>query len=176
MSDQQQPYDHQKWTHELKRQDAQRAHDKIDESFHIVNADATKAAELTLRVMMLINGGAAIAVLTFIGGLVAQGRIKVEQLNDMATSLTLIAIGVACAVAGIAFSYFTHYCMAGMERSYTKKWEHPFVEPGPHTTLWWRLNIVFHVCAVVTAIASLVIFVCGMLDVRSAISHLAALH
>ena len=129
-------------------------------------------SSLALRMAMLINGGAAIAMLAFIGGLVSKDKIAVGQLDKIANSLTWFALGVAFAVAGIALAYFTHYCMAGTASSQTKKWEPPYMEPGPKTPLWRRLNIAFHVAAVVAGLASLSFFVVGMFSVRAAISHL----
>jgi hypothetical protein len=171
-SNQQPPFDYQKWLHEIRRQDAQRAHDKIDDFHRYVNEATIKSGDSALRAALLINGGAAVSVLAFIGGLVAQGKIKVEQLNDVAGSLTWFAIGTACAVLAMAASYFTNYFMAGMASSKARKWEHPYLEDTPKTKWMQSLNRVFHVLAVIAGIGSLVIFVVGMLDVREAITHL----
>jgi hypothetical protein len=61
--------------------------------------------------------------------------------------------------------------MAGIAASQTKKWEPPYVEPGPNTPVWRRFNISFHIAAVVAGLASLIFFVVGMLSVRDAIAH-----
>ena len=50
-------------------------------------------AQLTLRTAVLINGGAAIAIHAFIGGLVEQRRIEVAQLKDVSSSLLWFASG-----------------------------------------------------------------------------------
>lgn len=172
LTDHQIPPDLQKWWHELRREDAQRAHDKIDEFHDHVNEAAVRTADLALRMAMLINGGAAIAVLAFIGGLISKDRIAPGQLPNVATSLAWFAFGAVIPVAGMALSYLTNYCMAAVASSQTKKWEHPYIEPGPRTAFWRRLNIIFHVLAFGAGLASLIFFVVGMLSVKGAITHL----
>jgi hypothetical protein len=164
--------DYQKWLHELKRSDAERAHDKIDEFHRYANEAAVRTADLALRMAMLINGGAAIAVLAFIGGLISKDKIAAGQLANMATSLAWFACGVVIPVAGMALSYLTNYCMAAVASSQRKNWEHPYVEPGPRTAFWRRFNLVFHVFAFGAGLASLILFVVGMLSVKTAITHL----
>jgi hypothetical protein len=145
LADPQPPSDYQRWIHELKRRDAERAHDKIDEFHRYANEAAVRTADLALRMAMLINGGAAIAVLAFIGGLLSKDKIAAGQLANMATSLAWFAYGVVIPVAGMALSYLTNYCMAAVASSQRKNWEHPYVEPGPKTARWRLFNIIFHV-------------------------------
>src|ERR1700682_5357755 len=61
------PPEMQKWFEEIRREDAQRAHDNIEEFRRSVNEAAIKTGELALRTAILINGGAAIALLGFVG-------------------------------------------------------------------------------------------------------------
>lgn len=164
--------DYQKWLHELKRRDAERSHDKIDEFHARANEAAVRTADLALRMAMLINGGAAVAVLAFMGGLIAKDKIAAGQLANVASTLAWFAFGVVIAVAGMALSYLTNYCMAGVAASQMKKWEHPFVEPGAMTARWRLFNIIFHMFAFGAGLASLIFFVVGMLSVKAAITHL----
>jgi hypothetical protein len=159
----------------MRREDAQRAHDKIDEFFTSINEATITTSSLALRMAMLINGGAAIAILTFIGGLVSKDGIEIAKLDKVANSLTWFALGVVSAVAGICFAYLTHYAMAGVASSKTKKWEPPYVEAGPSSVIWRRLNIVFHLLALIAGLASLSLFIMGVFSVRAAILHLSVL-
>lgn len=167
------PLDYQKWAHELQRQDAQRAHDKTDDFFDLANEAAVKAAESALRMAMLINGGAAVSVLAFIGGLVSQGRVKIDQLSGIADSLALFAIGTALSVGAMAASYFTHYFMGGIAASQIRMWEHPYLKDAPKTKTMRRCNFGFHMLAIVLGLASLGMFVYAMFNVREAITYLA---
>ena len=61
--------DHAKWLLEMQREDAHRAHDEAKNFYQQVNEYTIKAGENALRAFLLINGGAAVSVLAFIGGL-----------------------------------------------------------------------------------------------------------
>ena len=54
------PFDCQKWVHDMKREDAHRAHDNLTQFYNSINEQSIKSAELTLRTCILINGGAAV--------------------------------------------------------------------------------------------------------------------
>jgi hypothetical protein len=95
------PFEVRKWAHELKREDAQRAWDRLDAQFDKINEAAIKAADAALRAGLLINGGAAVSVLAFIGSLATKELIAVPQLSRVAGSLEIFAFGVAAAVSGL---------------------------------------------------------------------------
>ena len=163
---QQQKIDYAKWLDETKRREAERAHDKTDDFHSSVNEAAIKSAELTLRMSLLINGGAAVSLLTFIGPLPKDQKIA------MANTLIWLASGVGIAVAAIALSYLTHYFTAAIASSRIRTWEHPYLLPGPTTSRWIVLTRVFNIAAIVLAITSLAAFVGGMVEVRNAFAHL----
>src|SRR6266566_4435800 len=162
---QQQKIDFAKWSDETKRREAERAHDKVDEFHSSVNEAAIKSAELTLRMSLLINGGAAVSLLTFIGPLPKDQKIA------MANTLIWFASGVGIAVAALAFSYLTHYFTAAIASSRIRIWQHPYLLAGSRTSRWIVLTRFFHIAAIVLAIASLAAFVGGMVEVRSAFAH-----
>jgi hypothetical protein len=58
-----------KWKYELNREDAKRAHDSNRDFHTYVNKIAMENANLALRTLVIINGGAAIAVLGFLGAI-----------------------------------------------------------------------------------------------------------
>jgi hypothetical protein len=172
------PFDYQKWIVEMQRQDAQRAleisredahraHDKLDEIHRYVDQAAITAGQFALRMVLLINGGAAIALLTFVGSL------PKEQKRLFANTLVWFASGVALAVAALALAYFTNYLMAGLASSRLRTWEYPYVQPGPTTSRYFILNRIFHYAAVIVGLASLAAFVFGMLRVRDALVYLS---
>jgi hypothetical protein len=136
--------------------------------FHLaLSESAIKSSELTLRTAVIINGGAAISVLAFIA---AQGRIGISQLGGIADCLILFALGVASATAGMCFSYLTHYFTFAGQESNKLSGEPPFVQSGP-TTKWWKLSArVVYDLAILACLASLILFVMGMFDVKDAIT------
>jgi hypothetical protein len=58
-----------------KRDDAKRAHDVSIEFHSYTNKAAIDGANLALRTLVVINRGAAIAVLTFLGGVASKDRM-----------------------------------------------------------------------------------------------------
>ena len=144
--------------------------DRIAELYLALHELAIKSSELTLRTAVLINGGAAISVLAFIGGLVSQGKIGFSQLGRVADSLTGFAWGVAAAAVGMGLSYLTHYSMIAVEGSKTLSLQQPFVQPGPTTKWWARVRLALHTLAIFAGIASLILFLIRMCDVKTAIS------
>jgi hypothetical protein len=166
------PYDHQKWLHELKREDAQRAFDHWDDQFNKLNDAAIKAGDVALRSGMLINGGAAVSVLAFIGGLATKDLITMQQLSKVADSLEIFAIGVALALTGLGLSYVTHFFGAGRVGSYTRNSEPPWIVPGPKTRRYAWATYSVQILAVFAGLGCIILFVCGMFSVRNAIGQL----
>jgi len=172
MSDQQTPPGHQpqidyaRWLEEQNRRAAERAHDKIDEFHRYVNEAAIKSGELTLRMAILINGGAAVALLTFVGSL------QKEQKLAVANTLVWFGSGVALAALGLGATYLTHYFSAEASRSLSRVWTHPYTEPGPATPRYTASKFIFHITALLLGVASIAAFVYGMVEVRNAFAHL----
>src|SRR5262245_36216558 len=154
-----------KWLHEQQNaQVAQRAHDRSNEFARQINEAAINAANLTLRMALLVNGGAAAVLLTFVGSLPA------EQRRAVAATLDWFAWGVAAAVAGLACAYFTNHGLAVQERSKTFTDVPPYVIDGANTKHWRHVVLVFRVLAIIVGSASVVLFLVGMLSVRGALT------
>jgi hypothetical protein len=158
----------EKWLHERQNaQVAQRAHDRSNEFARQINEAAINAANLTLRMALLINGGAAVALLTFVGSL------PVEQKRAVAATLDWFAWGVAVAVAGLACAYLTNHGLAVQERSKTFTDEPPYVINGANTKRWRYVVLVFRLLAIIVSSGSVILFLVGMLSVRAALTKLA---
>jgi hypothetical protein len=158
---------------EISREDALRVHDRSRRVSEATNEAVIKAGEVAIRTVMLVNGGAAVAVLTFIGALVRQDGVTVKQVAGVSGSLLWFAGGVAAAVCALALSYFTNYCYVGEERSKSFTFEHPYIIDGAKTRRWRCWAYAFHVGAVVWGLLSLAAFIVGMFDVHGAIVRLA---
>jgi hypothetical protein len=83
------------WRYRMAREDAQRQHDRIDSFFDKLNDATLKSSDAALRACLLVNGGVAVSVLAFIGGLLSKGLIEdPRQLKPIADSLVPFAWGV----------------------------------------------------------------------------------
>jgi hypothetical protein len=154
----------QKWLHE--QNVVQRAHDRSEAFARQINAAAINAANFALRMVLLINGGAAIALLIFVGGLPA------EQKRAIAATLDWFTWGIAAAVAALACAYFTNHGLAVKERSKTWTDKPPYLIDGPNTKAWSKFVLVFRFLAIVVGTGSLILFIVGMLGVRTALTTL----
>jgi hypothetical protein len=169
MSNQQQPSARQQLS-DQQRRDAERTHDNEKEFALKVNEAAIEQANLALRTAVLINGGAAVVVLGFVGALASHtsggtggGKVTFSpQLAEVASSLIWFAWGAFAGTAAMGFSYVTNYFIA--ERS----WSRDRKSRAQH-----RIARFFHVIAVIGGIGSIGLFVFGMFKVRDAIASLA---
>jgi hypothetical protein len=168
MSDQQPPPPPpppDKWTFEQNRAVAERQHDRITETANRVDEAAINGGNLALRMVLLINGAAAVALLSFMGNLK-------DQRQAIAGALAWFAWGVAAAALALGLAYATNLCSVGILQSMGHWYEPPYVRDGPQTALWRRWNRAFHIGAVAWGLAALVLFVVGMLRVKSAFIHI----
>lgn len=116
-------FDKQKWAHEQAKRDAERAHDQHDQDWLQRNKAAGEAANIALRAAILVNGGAAIALLAFIGSLAAQGRVANQEIEAVANSLLRFAGGVAMALLATLLAYLVNLLQADSVAAKERIWE-----------------------------------------------------
>jgi hypothetical protein len=159
---------------EISRQDALRVHDRSLKKSQATNEAVVKAGEVAIRTVMLVNGGAAVSVLAFIGALVRQDGVTVREVAGVSGSLLWFAGGVAAAVSALALSYFVNYCHVRSETSKVFTFDHPYISDGANTQRWLYWGCAFHLGAIAWALLSLAAFVVGMIDVHRAILRLGS--
>jgi hypothetical protein len=159
---------------ETGREDALRAHDRSHKYSEATNEAVVKGGALAIRTAMLVNGGAAVAVLAFIGALVRQDGITVNEIAGVSGGLLWFAGGVAAAVWALALSYCTNFCYGRSERSKNLTFNHPYISDGVNTRRWLCWAYAFHLGALMWGVLSLVAFVVGMFAVHGAIVKLAS--
>jgi hypothetical protein len=146
---------------------------RLDGQFDKMNEAAIKIADSALRAGLLINGGAAVSVLAFVGSLATKELIAVSQLSRVASSLEIFAFGVGAAVVGMGLSYLTHLFDADYFGSLKRIGDPPFAEPGPASKRIRCFRTSAHVLAVIAFFICIGCFIGGMLSVRDAIERLA---
>lgn len=129
------------------------------EFFKSINEQAIATSNAVLRSLILINGGAAVAVLAFFGSLAGSHSLNITgKVADLTSPLLWFGWGVAAAVVSMILAYFTHYATAG------------HAQAGEETRrLYGGAKIVFHVLGVLAALGSLAFFVWGMYEVRASV-------
>jgi len=145
---------------------AMRAHDNEDKFYYQVNQAAIDTGTAAVKTFFMLNGGASIALLAFLGAVAGPGRVTEESFRLIADTLAWFAGGVAlaaaCGGAGYLCNFFTVY--ASRSRKRTLVW--PYFEEG--RLVWRILRTTFMVASVVAGVLSLVAFGGGMWEVRQA--------
>lgn len=158
---------------EVKRRDAERAHDSADRDLKDMNQSAINTGTFAIKMALLINGGAAVAMLTFLGNLVEPTSSPLKpQIKDLANSLSWFASGVGTGALSATFAYFANYFAAEQFGSVAKFWDHPFVRETAAAPYWYRCRLVAQWLATICGVASAILFIIGILQVKDAIGRL----
>jgi hypothetical protein len=159
----------------LNREDAKRAMENHRSFVETTNKAAIESANLALRMAILINGGASVALLAFVGGMVSQGRIAIgPQLSTLASTLIWFASGVAVATLATGFAYFTNLTIIKGATTQSLSWEHPYIAENSTSKRWGRLAEGLRWMAAILAFGSVGLFACGMIQVYFAVARLAS--
>ncbi|HVH73473.1 MAG TPA: hypothetical protein VM755_01020 [Stellaceae bacterium] len=157
---------------ELKIRHAERAHDRNWEHVKFLNEAAAKDARESVKLLLAINGGAAIALLAFAGALIARSTVQKQEVILVLGNLSWFAAGVSAAAVAGALAYFTNFFYAAMAALRTARWEEPFIEETRRSNRWKHVALVCHFLGVAAAVVSLGLFLAGLFEVKSAMLKL----
>jgi hypothetical protein len=159
---------------EDERRDFERAHDRLNEFLERARETATKGAETLWRTIAWVNGGAAVSVLAFIGGLASQNRIQIRQLDIVAGSLIFFAFGVVAALLALALHSFNNYAIALHANAYIFTYDNaPYYTRKTKRSYRWSIaSKALQTAAILSGVTSLALFVYGMINVRQAVARL----
>jgi hypothetical protein len=166
-------YDFRKHVEEQRKRDAERVHDRYDSVQDLTNVEAVTNGREGIKALMLINGGAAVAMLGFVGALAAKGSSVLTQMVPVANSLMWFAVGMAVAVVAFGLSYCANFCYAQAVSKYQRTYDHPFIVASDDSKWWQRNGAFFHWGALAASVAGLICFLVGIWSVRGAIVGLA---
>lgn len=126
------------------------------------NAAAVALSAATLKGLLLINGGAAVAMLGFVASIAGQNTEAQSVVSDIAGPLLWFAWGVALAVFATGMAYGVMYLQAAYAYSFELTPHSPYISASDHTYRYSKLCIALHILAVVLAAASLACFIHGV--------------
>ncbi|WP_090743595.1 hypothetical protein [Paracoccus tibetensis] len=112
-----------------------------------------------LKSAILINGGAAVAVLGFVASIARADSTYSAMLIGVADAIMFFAWGVMASLAGIGSSYLMGSAALNVLQSQSARWQ----------AISRRLNDFFHVLAVAAAFSAALSFLLGALAVRDAV-------
>ena len=154
---------------ELNNRAAERAHDRQADYEDAMADTVVKDAWAAIRNLILINGGAAISILTFVGALAAKANPPQTQLSQISGGLERFAFGVAAATIAAFLSYATNYSYLEAAKASPRSYVRPYVGSVGKTTTLRRVGYAFHILAILFAVGSLVCFVWGVFAVTGAV-------
>jgi hypothetical protein len=169
MSDQDPNFEQQLRLHDYKVRNFERAYQQHQTFLVEVNRALVESGNLALRMVILINGGAAVAVLAFIGGMASQGKLSIEQMRELTSNLIWFTSGVAVGGLALGFVYFTTFAVMMTAHNYEARSEHPFYLETAASKRWWFAGEGLRAAAVLLGLGSLLLFIAGALDLRDAV-------
>jgi hypothetical protein len=159
--------------HRQNMEEAHRAHDALTNFYGSVNESTIKSGDAVLRACLLINGGAAVAILAFMGTVISrEPTTSSKVIAQIAPNLNWFVGGVVAAVVAMGLTYVVHFLTYLRATSQKKVWEHPYIAPGEHTATWGWLKTVLHWVTILLAFLSVGFFVFGLLAMERAATSL----
>ena len=159
--------------YDLNIKEAQRAHDSEKEFWLRTNDATINAGNLALRALLIINGGAAIALLAFIGNFVPvlPGEYAgLPKIHPSITPMMWFALGVFASVMAMVFAYCTNYLYITAAGERICNFKHPYVHDTDKFEMWRNIGIVTHFITVALAVLSIIIFILGIYEVNEMIN------
>ncbi len=161
-------FERRKRQFELDMRLAERAHDEMKEYGDGVNKAAVESGHKALQAIMVINGGAGIALLAFIGSIASKDGIN--AVAGLASTLHWFAYGVGLTALAMGVAYLVNYCYANSASEMRRTWEHPYVSDTASSISWRWVGIFFHAVTLGAALLALWFFVFGMLQVQDEVA------
>ncbi|MDE0522923.1 MAG: hypothetical protein OXH79_13310 [Boseongicola sp.] len=155
---------------EIDREHALRAHHRNREESQHWNKAAIEAANIAIRSLLLINGGASVALLAFVGA-VESGNAAVNS-GVLVDPIWRFAMGVGLAVLTAMFAYLVNLLDAKIAGSNREIWEHPYIQETSQTrNLIFCRGVLFY-AALFAAGSSASLYFLGVWSITAAISNL----
>lgn len=127
-----------------------------------VNEKVIETSNSILRSLVIVHGGAIVAIMGFISGVFGSKMfVNGASISDMTDPLLWFGYGILATIIAMIMSYFTNFMVVG----------HAFSEFGSkHERGYARWKIVFHLSAILAVLASLGLFLFGVSAFRNAIA------
>jgi hypothetical protein len=152
---------------------AEREHDRNDALSALFNMSADNHAQAAIRIDLAINGGAAIALLAFIGNLASKDKVVPEQLSLLAKPLWWFVFGVIASGIAVTFAYLKTYLHAASVHWRKKEYTYPYIVETSKAKSRRIAGQICHLIGFLSAVIGFAFFCYGMSEIAHTI---AALH
>jgi hypothetical protein len=153
---------------------AERQHDlNTDLSKRLIEA-STRDAQEAIKIVFIINSGAAVAILAFIATLASRSSITLANLKAVIHSLYWFTGGIIFAAITSVLAYLCNQFYSAHLSSLDKIWKHPYVRENARSQRELRLGRIFNWIALALGVVALALFIRGVYVAARAIERLVA--
>jgi hypothetical protein len=156
------------------RRAAERQHDLVDDLGKRLTEASTRDAQEAIKVALLINSGAAVAILAFISTLASRSSITLANLKAITNNLYWFMGGIISSGITAACAYLSNILYAGHLMRRDKLWEHPYVKENAGSQRMLRGAIFSNWLGLLLFWTALALFIRGVYVAAHAIEKLVA--
>jgi len=120
-------YEYQKLVHEQNVRAAERAHDEVYKREEKFQYETTLVALEAIKIALLINSGAMVAILAFVGAIVAKQDMRLAQVEPVIETGLWFLAGIVLASVSVGCSYFNSGLYSASQGAMERIWDHPYV-------------------------------------------------
>jgi hypothetical protein len=131
------------------------------------NETAVKMGQEILRTLIVIHGGATIAMLSFIGSTVGSGKLSGAGAALLSEPLMKFGWGIVITIAAMVGAYCTDYLVTGHAFQMGNAETDPSDATSARVAIYATAKGVAHTLTVLLTLASLGAFACGMCELKS---------
>ncbi len=142
---------------------AERQHDLTNDLGKRLIDGAMRDAQETMKALLLINSGGAVAILVFIETVISKSATPLKDLAPVTLTISWFLAGAVLAVLTAALAYITNTLYSRAHFQMLKTWKHPYQQPTRKSERAEFWAILLNWIAVISAALSLVMFVCGII-------------
>lgn len=150
---------------------AERAHAENRSFFNASNQSGIEAANTAIRTVFLINGGSAVAMLTFLGTTVSAKQDSRFDIAGLAVSLQWFCWGIAVVGFASCLVYISHRAILESIRSQELHYSFPFVRDTTRSDRFILLAYSLQVIAATFVVTSLGFFLFGIYAALGAVTN-----
>jgi hypothetical protein len=154
------------------RRIAEREHDVALGRTQAIEEAALTELNNALRALFLLNGGAAVAILAFLGGLVGRDQIGHLELAVVARTLIWFAIGVVLSTLASLAAYSANIAQANAAWAGERQYDPPYFQNTDLSNQRYAAATVWQWVWWIAAWLSLVAFLFGIYKVMGAVELL----
>ncbi|MBO9453143.1 hypothetical protein J7426_22970 [Tropicibacter sp. R16_0] len=144
------------------RQAAENARKRVSDYIAFANQTATGMSSDAIKAMLLLNGGAAVAMLGFVASVASQGSQVVTDLPAIVSALIWFAWGAGSAVFTSMTAYAVLYLQGANAASYHLSDHPPYIHRTCVSDFYKWCSRAMHLLAVLLGLVSIAAFGTGV--------------